>query len=270
MQQLAFFIWIYLLGLAFPILAQTDDASHHFGLRAGWTESHLYDEHASPLLYQSDMVNVSGLYQHRGDAFFELSLTLKLGTNQSRRFRQRTATLDDRPDINGQIETYEIKANPFLSMLDGQLGLRMLWPIGGYHHLGASINSRYILTGMGADTWQYAQLDVAPEYQFTYPVLGGDVEASFSLPLLAGVVRPNYAFDPSLPDETNYFKGYLRTGTAVTSPHQLINPRARIGYLWHFNNGKSLGASYFASWMSYPDPRPVRMFENGVEATYFF
>ena len=199
-----------------------------------------------------------------------MALSISIGNNQPRQLGQRTATIEYLPDIYGHVDSDEIKANPFLSMLNGNLRLKMLWPVGNHHHLGASLNTRYTYTAIGIDTWQYGQVDLSPEYLFSYPFLDGEVECSASLPLFAGVMRMNYAFDPSLPDETNYFKGYLRTGTRITSINELINPKIRAGYLWHFPNGRDLGAYYSASWLSYTDPRSVRMFENGIDVVYFF
>ena len=257
-----------LSAVLFSSFAQ--NANSQFGLKAGWTESFIYDEHASPLLYQSDMLNLSGMYHRQGKLYFEIVLNLKIGTNQARSFRQREGSLPDNPNIYGNPEDFELKANPFFSMFQGALHIKILYPVATHHQVGLSINTRYIYTGMGLDTWQYSQLDLAPEYRFVYPVLSGDVQASFSLPLLAVVQRHNYAFDPSLPDVTNYYIGYLRTSTSITSINKLVNPRFQAGYTWHFKDGRSIGAHYFAAWTSFPSPRPLRMFENGVEAFYLF
>ncbi|MCG8326492.1 MAG: hypothetical protein MI974_02345 [Chitinophagales bacterium] len=254
------------------LLAQENTASVNarWGVKAGWTEGYTYDEHTSPLFYQYDVMNIGGMYQRQGAFLLDVSLTLKIGTNRPKQLGHRTGTITETPDIYGHIESYEIKAYPFFSMVSGDLKVRALWQLSGGHQLGASLNARHIYTGMAIDDWHYTQLDIAPEYQFSYRLLRGDLTGSFSLPLLAGVVRPNYAFDPSLPDLTNYYRGYLRTSSSLVSLNKLFSPRFRAGYTWHFSSGESLGASYFAAWTSYPDPRPMRMFENGIEVTYFF
>jgi len=249
---------------------EADSVPARWGLKAGWTESHIYDRHTSPLLYQADVMNIGGLYQRDGAFLFEVALTVSIGYNRPQRLGKREAEITETPDIYGQQDSYTITAYPFLSMASGQLNVRALWSLDHRHRLGVSINARHIYTGMAIDDWHYTQVDLSPEYAFSYGILDGDVEASFSVPLLAGVVRPNYAFDPSLPGLTSYYRGYLRTSSEITSIHRLFNPRLRAGYTWHFRNGKSLGAHYSAAWTSYPDPRPLRMFENGVDVTYFF
>ncbi|MCR9103437.1 MAG: hypothetical protein NXI25_26065 [bacterium] len=104
--------------------------------------------------------------------------------------------------------------------------------------------------GMGIDTWQFTQVDLGPAYQYRYPVWKGDAEAAFSLPVAGLVVRPNYAFDPSLPDETNYYFGYLRTGTRLAAFPRLFNPRFRAGYVLPLKDAKSVGAYYNMEWLS--------------------
>ncbi|MEM0993339.1 MAG: hypothetical protein AAF847_01895 [Bacteroidota bacterium] len=261
-------------GIIYCVVLQAQSTKapplQNWGIRAGWTQTLLSDQHASPLLYQADAMNIGGIYQRQGDAFFEIALTLQVGTNQAQRHGQRIVLIEDTPDIYGEIETFELEANPFLSMLVGDLRIKTLWSLNQYHALGVSFNARHILTGVGADTWHYTQLDIAPEYSITYTIGNLEARASGSLPLLAAVVRPNYAYDPSLPNTLNYWWGYVKTGTSITSVHQLLNPRASASLLWHFKNGRDVGVSYAAAWTSFPDPRPVRVFENSIDLIYFF
>lgn len=240
------------------------------GLKAGWTQAFIADQHSSPLLYQVNTMNFGALYQQQSNHLFEIGLLLNIGTSQAQNIGKRVGTLADAPDIYGESESYEVEANPFLSFLGGDLSIKMLWPLNDRHHLGLSTNLRYMKSGIGLDDWHYTQLDLSPEYAFAIPLFAGQLTASFSLPVLAGIVRPNYSLDPSLPNLTNYYRGYLRTGSSITSLHQLINPRLGVGYTWSFNNNRDIGIQYSAKWISYPDPRPVRIFEQGVDLVYFF
>lgn len=261
------------LGILFPNLyaqSQENTPTHNWGIKAGWTQSLISDQHSSPLLYQADAMNIGGIYQRQDHSLFEVLLTMQIGTNQAQRHGQRSVFIDETPDIYGEVESYELKANPLLSLMIADLKIRTLWPINDYHALGVSFNARHILTGIGADTWHYTQLDIAPEYRVTYSIANLETHASFSLPILAGVVRPNYAYDPSLPNTLNYWWGYVKTGSSITSVHQLLNPRTSAGLMWHFDNGRDLGVNYFAAWTSFPNPRPLRMFENGIDVIYFF
>jgi hypothetical protein len=249
---------------------QINDSNGQWGLRAGWTQSLVHDQHTSPLLYQSDRLAIGGIYRSTHPFFLEISLGVSIGPNQPRNLGQRTGEVTEPADIYGTPSSYEIKAYPFFSRLDGQLSVRARWALNNRHQLGVSLNARHIYTGMGIDDWHYTQVDLAPEYAFQYGILRGDLEFSASLPLLAGVVRPNYAFDPSLPDLTNYYRGYLRTSSEITSIHRLFNPRVRAGYTWRLSKEQSIGVHYRAQWTSYPDPRPLRMFDNGIDLSYFF
>ncbi|WP_421949696.1 hypothetical protein [Phaeodactylibacter xiamenensis] len=263
-------IYTLLVMLAFSGLNAQEPSRGQWGLQAGWTESFLYDAHASPLLYHADVANISGLYRRTGAFYFELALTLSIGTNRPQQLGRRSAEIVEVPDIYGQSETYEIRAYPFISIFRGQLQARGLWEIGGHHQVGFSFHTSYVYTGLGIDTWQFTQVALGPAYQYRYPVWKGGVEAAFSLPVTSLVVRPNYAFDPSLPDETNYYFGYLRTGTQLVAFPKLFNPRFRVGYVLPLEDAKSVGAYYNMEWLSYPDPRPLRVFSHGVDLVYFF
>ncbi|GAB5551727.1 MAG: hypothetical protein Sapg2KO_13180 [Saprospiraceae bacterium] len=243
---------------------------NRWGITAGWTEAAIGDQHISPLLYQSDVLNVGGLFQHRGQTFIEVSLKFGIGTNQAQNLRYRKGTFKETPDFYGEVESYDYVVNPFFSSFNGAFQLKLLWQIGTHHQLGVRANTRYWLTGKAGDTWQYAQFDIGPSYQYSYPIFKGHIQADVDLPLLAYVVRPNYGVDPSLSDETNYFKGFLRTGASWATINEFINPNIRVGYLHQFQNGKELGAYYKLRWTSFPEPRPVRIFEHGFDLVYFF
>ncbi|MEN0047375.1 MAG: hypothetical protein AAF806_09985, partial [Bacteroidota bacterium] len=197
--------------------SEKEGSLNHWGIKAGWTQSLISDQHSSPLLYQADAMNIGGIYQRRANSFLEISLVMQIGTNQAQRHGQRTVFIDETPDIYGEVESFELQANPFLSLMVGDLRVKTLWSINEHHALGFSFNARHILTGIGADTWHYTQLDIAPEYRVQYSIANLEANASFSLPLLAGVVRPNYAYDPSLPNTLNYWWGYVKTGSSITS-----------------------------------------------------
>lgn len=251
------------------IYAQTP-SENRWGITTGWTEAAIGDQHISPLLYQSDVLHVGGLFQHRGKTFIEVALNFGIGTNQAQNLRYRKGTFRSTPDLYGEIESYDYKVNPFFSSFNGALQVKLLWTLNTQHQIGLRANTRYWLAGMAGDTWQYAQVDFGPAYQYTHPLFDGDIQVNIDLPLLAFVVRPNYGVDPSLSDETNYFKGFVRTGSSWATINEFVNPRVRAGYLYQFRNGKELGAYYKVQWTSFPEPRPVRIFEHGLDLVYFF
>ncbi|MBX2876979.1 MAG: hypothetical protein KTR30_32975 [Saprospiraceae bacterium] len=246
---------------------QANAMENGWGIQAGWKQLLMADRHVSPLLYRSDALVIGGTYRTGNAPQWEVSLNFQVGTNQAQTLGQRTGILDGPPDIYGEKESFEVKANPFLSLLGGQLRGGLSWPIGDRHRIGTQISLAYMQTGMGLDTWHYTQLDLAPTYSYYYPLGPGQFNLDFSLPVLAMVQRPNYAFDPSLPDEDNYYQAYLKEGTKLASLDQLINPQLQLGYTLPLRNGRRIGVQYQLSWMSYPDPRPVRMLGQGLTLT---
>ncbi|MEM8528536.1 MAG: hypothetical protein AAGG68_28115 [Bacteroidota bacterium] len=249
---------------------EENSLQHNFGIKAGWSQGLIYDQHTSPLLYQANMANIGLSYHREADLFFEVALRMRIGSNQSKAHGKRVATIYDPADIYGNIDSYEVEANPTISMMNADLRLRLLWSLNEQHRVGASLNVNQIMAGLGAGTWHYSQLDVAPEYQFTHQTDRADFHAAFSLPIAAVVVRPNWSHDASLPDVINYWWGFVKTNTQFTSLHQFFNPSLRLGTNWHLENGHDIGLNYFTSWRSYSNPIPMRMFEQGIEVAYFF
>lgn len=261
------FLCFFFLLIGLSSWAQ--ESGHRWGIKAGWTEAYISDQHMSPLLYQSDMLDVGGIYQKTEGTYLEIGLQVNVGTNQARQLGKRKGVFKEKVDINGEFESFDFTVNPFLSRFGTQFYIKTLFPVGGQGQLGFSLNFRYDFTGIAGDTWQYAQIDIAPEYQHTLLLPKGELQMAFGLPLLTGLVRPNWGIDPSLSDETNYFKGHVRLGSQITSVHEFFNPRFRVGYGLELNNGKTLMAQYHLTWTSYPEPRPLRMFEHGIGLVYF-
>lgn len=256
--------------LHFQELPAQEHAPEGWAIAAGWTEAHIGDQHSSPLLYHSDALTLEGRYSSFGRAYFEVGLQFQIGTNQASRHRKRKGTFYETPNLYTPQESYDFVVNPFLSRVGGRFFARALWPLGQYSMLGLSTQIRYDMAGMAGDTWQFAVADIAPTYQYARSVHAkGSVQFSASLPLVALVVRPNWAYDASLPDETNYFKGYLRTGMRFASLDQLQNPRIRLGYTHQLPKEHALSIDYQLEWLSYREPRPLRMLEHGLRLSYF-
>lgn len=258
-----------LLGQILQGMGQSE-ANNHLGIQAGWTNIHLYDQHTSPLEYRAHALDIGLLYQGSSFPLFEVSLNFRMGTNQSKKHGKRVAILQETPDIYGNVSEYEIAVNPFLSMLKADLQMSVRWELNQHHSIGASFQGKHILAALGADSWHFTQVDIAPVYQVQYPIGKDKVHGRFRIPLLAGIVRPNFARDASLPDEINYWKGYLRTNATITSIHQVFNPSAQIGFQKALTNGNTAGINYSLSLLTYPLPRPVKMLEQGLHFQYFF
>lgn len=268
----------YLLVLGFLLCTLSPFAQNsyepakggRFGLSTGWMQSLLADQHASPLLYRANTAQVGMIYRYHSNFMFEVALSIAIGSNQSRRFGKRTTTVSDTPDIHGTPSSYEVELNPFLSMLNAELEIKMSWEMGNVHQLGVSFHARHFTTGIGGGTSYYTQLDLAPTYQYAQTLNNKRLYANLSLPLVAALVRPTFSKDAALPDVTSYWWGYVKTNTRFTSIHQLLNPSAQIGLSWSLANGDDIGINYTGRWLSYPLPRPIRLFEHGLALNYLF
>lgn len=268
----------YLLVLSLVMYALSTSAQNsyeptkngRFGISTGWSQSLLADQHASPLLYRANMANVGLIYRYHSNLIFEAAVSIAIGSNQSQRFGKRMTSVSDTPDIHGTPSSYEVELNPSLSILNAELKVRMLWKAGDLHQLGISFHARHFTTGIGAGTSYYTQLDLAPTYQYANRWNNTQLHANLSLPLVAAVVRPTFSKDAALPDITSYWWGYVKTNTRITSVHQLLNPTAQIGMSWSLANGDDIGINYTGRWMSYPLPRPIRLFEHGLALNYLF
>ena len=260
---------LILVVLPAILLLTTQLQAQNWAVSAGWAASYIGDQHTSPLLYRSDALQVGGQYNFSGESRFEIGLQIQIGTNQAQRHRRREGTFYEIPSLFEPQESYDYVVNPFFSRLGGRFFARLHWPIGEYSQLGIKAQVRYDLAGMAGDTWKFAQAHLGPSYRYKRPLHStGSLHFSAHLPLIATVVRPNWAVDASLPDETNYFKGYLRTSTRLTSLHDLQNPQVQLGYQYQLQRGKALRLDYQLEWLSYSQPRPLRMFEHGLRLSY--
>jgi hypothetical protein len=260
-----FFIWS-----ALPLLAQQTPHPHNWWGEIGYTRSSMVDEHSSPLRYRGDLLSLSSAYQRSGSLMFELGLQIQVGSSQAPAVGRREGTFYDPIDFAGQQDSYDFIVNPLLSRLDVQLYAKIYHPLSAQHELGLQWTTRYTLAAAGGDALQFAHTDLAPAYRFTTGAWDGRLQAEFALPLIGVVTRPNYGYDASLPDETNYFKGYLRTGTRVASLNQFFNPRIGFQYQWELSSGRTLGLVYRAQWLSCSFPRPYRQVEQGIHFQYQF
>ncbi|MCB0644383.1 MAG: hypothetical protein KDC44_22215 [Phaeodactylibacter sp.] len=267
--RLGLLLCLLLLSSQSRLTGQTN--TDRWGLQVGWTASQLLDQHASPLLYQAHTADIGLSYRHPSKVLLEVGLVLKIGTNQAKDFGQRSSYIEDPADLFGNRSGYEAVVNPWLSMLNADLQLKLLWPIGEHHHLGGVFHARHFTTGMGATTTYYTQIDLAPAYQYAQPLgQSSRLQIDARLPVAALVVRPSYSKDASLPDVLSYWWGYVQTNTRFSTFPTLFNPSARLGLYRQLPSGREIGLSYQAQWLQYPDPRPIRILDQQLALHYFF
>ena len=245
-------------------------SSHQLSIHLGYAHTLTADRHTSPLLYQAHTATIGLRHQYQGSYLLETSLHLRIGSNQSRRYGKRIATISDPANIYGEAESYEVEANPNLSMLDGSLQVLLAWSMGRAHYLGMVLNGRHILSGMGADTWLFTQVSLGPVYQYTLATRLLTYRLRIGLPVLSYVVRPNFSRDAALPEVISYWWGYVQTNSRIAAGYKLFAPTLELGTSWPLANGDALGFTYVANWSSYPSPRPMRMLTQSLDLSYSF
>jgi len=264
-------IYFFLLcSYSFTLLAQNENTPNQWWAEVGYMRTTMLDEHSSPLLYRADMLSFRANFQRSSRLLFECDLHFQLGNNQAPAVGRRKGTFYEPIDFTGQKDSYDFIVNPLLSRLDGQFSVRIHYPLSDMHQIGLQWTTRYSLAGAGGDAMQFAHSDLAPSYRLQLASNRGLWQATFALPLLGVVTRPNFAYDASLPDETNYFRGYLRTGTRLVSLGQFFNPRFTWGYQWTRLTGRTLGLIYRAQWLNCNFPRRYRQIEQGIHLQYHF
>ncbi len=254
-----------LLVAALMTRAQTTDKAR-FGISAGWQQYIFSDKLTSPLLYEANTLSLDGFLRKKGEKFeFFAGVNLQVGSNQPQQMGARQVSFSGVPDVNGEAEVTEARLNPFISWFSFKGQASLSKAIGNNQALGLAFTGEHVISGMAADDWYYTQVDLAPTYQYRYNIWELSLVGTAKLPLLAWVVRPNYAIDPSLPDTENYWVGFVKTSSQITSIHQLFNPQVDFQILWNRPRKTPIGIGYGLAWRSYSEPRPLRMALNHLK-----
>lgn len=262
-----FLIILLLTCVTFSALGQLVPGPQ-FGIYTGWKQYIFLDQLGSPNVYEANAVSLDGYLKKSGKLDFELLANLQLGNNQPQQIGVRKVIFEGVPDFNGDPEIVEARLNPFVSWFSFRVSGDLSKKIRPSQHLGISLTGEHLISGIAADDWYYTQIDLAPTYQYSYEIWQFALTGKFKLPLLAWVVRPNYAIDPSLPDTENYWVGFVKTSSAFTSLNRLVNPQLAFELMWNRPGKASIGVTYEFAWRSYTHPRALRMATNELQLNF--
>ncbi len=261
-------IWLaVLVAASTSVMAQSTRWTHELGYR----QVRMYDKQSSPLIYHAHTTRLSSTYQKLNEnALWRFSGGLVLGSNQSARHGKRIATLSDPVDLYGNQEHYEVEGNPSLSYFNPTLetGYYRSITVGKQPVLtGMELDGNFILTGMGLDTWYFANLSLGPGMISSVKLNNGhELPIQVRFPLINVVVREPYAKDPSVPLD-NYFEEAVKSGSAVASIGQFQRIDWSVGYVMPFGENWKLGCRYSFGWMHYEKPRDFNAYYNELSVT---
>lgn len=245
-------------------------SNHQWTIGLGYQNARTFDRNISPLIYSSNNgVLSSSFLKNKLDTQWTLGLTLSAGSNQSKRHGKRTAVIHDPDPLVGESEETIYEINPALSYVDLELSYGFQWKLDN-SFVGFEAYDRLLYGALGADTWFFNQLSVAPSYRRTvYSNSPVELTIEGSLPVFSYLLRQPYTLDPSLPEES-YFKAYLSTGSSVATINQFQQVNLGSTLTYELKNGKNLGVSWQFMWMNYnniPD-RQLRSYSNSINITY--
>lgn len=265
-----------LLMSCYGLLAQkSPPPDPNWNITLGYQHVRMLDEAASPLLYVSN----NGLLSFNYDKGFqskswELGVTLSVGSNQSKRFGRRFATLIDDYTFDGERDSSIYELNPSLSYVQASLYYTRYWKINSAMpiQLGARIHNSLFYSGIGADTWFVNQFSLMPAVRTK--LIQRDkvqVRSELTIPVLSYLLRQPYSLDPSLPINS-YLRAYVMTGSSFVTPLQFQQINLKLSCQYSLDNDNKLGLVYTGMWMhNRPFPeRSLSLYSHAISLSYAF
>ncbi len=267
-----------LLLLSFKSLGQINDSlvSRQWNIEVGYQNFRILDKNVSPLIYIANNGELSFRFQKTGEKYlWNIGGGVSIGSNQSKRFGQRSAVVYDHYDIYGNRDSTVYNINPGLSFIQASLFYSYYWKLNTEKkkmYVGGIIKDNFYYGALGADTWFFNQLSISPSFRMKlFSFNKFKIDAEFSTPIFSYLLRQPYTLDPSLP-VNSYFKAYLKTGSEFATINQFQQVNINIKFAYELNSGNQIGLSYYFMWMNYaniPD-RNLNAFSNSILISYTF
>ncbi len=236
----------------------------------------MLDKNTSPLIYIANAGTLEGAFEkQKNGKHWDIGLGLAIGSNQSKEFGKREAIAYDHYTINGTRDSSVYKINPGLSFLQASFQYSRMWKLKKAQRdidLGARLYNQFTYTAIGADTWFLNQLSIMPVAKTKiYEYYKASLNAEVAIPVFSHMVKPPYAYDPSLP-ENSYFKAYLKTGASFMSINKFQQLRLRLNLRYQLNEKKALEVSYRFYWMNISNinKENFKAYSNTIAAVYKF
>ncbi|MBD2754939.1 hypothetical protein [Spirosoma validum] len=259
-------IFSLVLTLSLGVSASAQTYQNAIGLSLGTFRLQSIDQQASVLEYSGNALPLVGLtYRHWSEnSRFNLRLTGGAGTMNPSRFGPRTYTT---PMGEGKTYSYQISSAMYVFDLEADYLRRVGSAEPGKFTtwVGGSIReSAWYADEVGNFPWIVNTATLAPVIQTDYAFQPNhSLTLRIDMTVLGLISRAIWSNFPKSTDDTNV-GAYFKQGTRVVTVGKLGNVNVQVGYSYRMSSRMSLGATYRARYLSYPDPRPVRAVSSSI------
>jgi len=266
-----------LLLLPLIISAQIKESSirNLWTIEAGYQNFRTFDKNVSPLIYVANAGALSFQFRKtKKKTLWDIGGNVSVGSNQTKRFGQRSAVAYDPYDITGNRDSTVYTINPGLSFVQAGLFYSYNWKLNTNKRMytGGIVKDDLYYGALGADIWFFHQLSISPVYKVEIlNTARSKIDAEISVPVFSYLLRQPYTLDPSLP-ENSYFKAYLRTGSSAATLNKFQQVNFSLKYFYELSSGDMIGVSYLFMWMNdanIPD-RNLKAYSNSILISYSF
>lgn len=253
---------------ALTIIPATASAQYRnsIGFSVGTFSLRTLDQQASPLRYTGTIRPLYGLsYRRRtSDSQFNLRLSGGLGTMNPERFGPRTysTTFDDGKPFSYQISSalYQVNLEAgYLRRIGGpEPGRLNTW-------VGGSVSESLLYADEVANfPWVINTATLSPVVQTDYAFANHhSLTLRVDMAVIGLITRAIWANFPKSTSDNNV-AAYFRQGTHPATANRLGNVNVQLGYSYRISPRLSVGTTYRARYLSYPDPRPVRLLNSSL------
>ncbi|GAB3493619.1 hypothetical protein GCM10027341_09120 [Spirosoma knui] len=236
------------------------------GLSIGTFRLHTLDQQASPLRYAGTIQPLLGFsYRHQTDrSRFDLRLSGGAGTMNPERFGARTYTTPIGEDktysyqISSELYHFQLQADYLRRVGSAEPGRLTTWVGGSFQE------SAWYADEVANFPWIVNTATLSPvvltDYNFA---TNHSLTLRIDMAVVGLITRAIWASYPKSTSDNNVV-AYLKQGTRASTVGKLGNVNVQLGYAYQISPRFSVGATYRARYLSYPDPRPVRALSSSV------
>ncbi|GAB4039611.1 hypothetical protein [Spirosoma jeollabukense] len=248
------------------LTASAQTYRNSIGLSVGTFRLHSLDEQASPLRYAGLVRPLFGLsYRHHSEnSRVNVRLSGGAGTMNPDRFGARTYKTKFG---DGTPYTYQISSELYHINLEVDY-LRRVGPAEPTRFttwVGGSFQESLLYADEVANfPWVVNTATLSPVVQTDYMfVTNHSLTVRIDMAVVGIITRAIWASFPKS-NRNNNVIAYFKQGTHPATVSKLGNVNVQVGYTYRISPRFSMGATYRARYLSYPDPRPIRALTSSV------
>ncbi|MBD2703084.1 hypothetical protein IC229_20725 [Spirosoma sp. BT702] len=247
-------------------IATAQTYRNSIGLSIGTFHLRTLDQQASPLRYVGTISPQYGFtYRYHTDrSQFNLRFSGGAGTMNPERFGARTYTTkfgDGTPysyQISSEFFHVNVEADYLQRIGPAEPGRLTTW-------VGGSIHESLLYGDEVANfPWLVNTATVSPVVQTDYAFgAGHSLTLRIDIAAVGLITRAIWASFPKSIGDNNVI-AYVKQGTHRATVNKLGNTNVQLGYSYRVSPRISVGATYRARYLTYPDPRPIRALTSSL------